>query len=162
MKQFFFVFLILCFFSSCGENTVVFNETRALDGFWGSEEELVFDLPPLDSLKTYNLFFNIRNTNDYPFNNMYLIATINFPHGKTVVDTLEYRMAYPDGSWMGSGIGSIRDNKLWYKENVRFTEEGVYKVSLRQAMRNNGEVEGVKKLDGIVDVGVTIEENLNH
>src|SRR5690606_40407811 len=89
-----------------------------------------------------NLFLNIRNTNEYNFNNIFLIVSMNFPHGKTVTDTLEYRMANPDGSWMGQGIGDVKENKLWYKENVQFFEAGSYTIDIAQAMRNNGDVEG--------------------
>lgn len=132
-----------------------------MDGYWGSDEIAEFTLPQLDSLKTYNLFLNIRNTNDYNFNNIFLIVSMDFPHGKSIVDTLEYRMANPDGSWMGRGIGSMKENKLWYKENVQFFEEGEYTIRMRQAMRNNGEVEGVRKLEGITDIGFTVEESSN-
>jgi gliding motility-associated lipoprotein GldH len=142
---------------SCESNTV-FSDTKAMDGFWGSDEVVEFKLPELDSLKKYNLFLNIRNTNDYKFNNIFLIVSMNFPHGKTVTDTLEYRMAYPDGSWMGEGIGDVKENKLFYKENVSFFEDGIYTISIGQAMRNNGAVEGVTKLEGITDVGFSIEE----
>jgi gliding motility-associated lipoprotein GldH len=136
---------------------VVRAEYRSLPGSWPEEQEVQFELPELDSLRTYNLFINLRNTNDYPFNNIFLITTMEFPHGKTVVDTLEYRMAYPDGSWMGTGLGSVKDNKLWYKEGVRFFEEGNYKLRIKQAVRNNGEVGGVKELRGIAEVGYSIE-----
>lgn len=143
---------------SCDSKTV-FNKTESLDGYWGETEIVEFGMPELDSLKRYNLFVNIRNSNDYKFNNLFLIVSMNFPHGKTVVDTLEYRMANADGSWMGTGIGNIKDNKLWYKESVRFMEDGVYTISLSHAMRENGKVEGVNKLEGIVDVGVSLEED---
>lgn len=153
------LFLILIALSSCEPNNVVFNQTTALDGHWGDAEVLEFKLPQLDSLKKYNLFVNVRNTNDYEFNNLFMIVTMEFPHGKTIADTLEYRMANPDGSWLGYGIGNIKENKLWYKEDVRFFEEGSYTVRIGQAMRNNGSVEGVKKLEGITDVGFTVEES---
>ena len=82
---------------------------------------------------------------------------MEFPHGKVITDTLEYRMAHPDGAWMGEGIGSIKESKLWYKENVAFFEEGSYKLSVSQAVRNNGEVQGVTQLKGITEVGYSIE-----
>ena len=132
-----------------------------MDGYWGQDEVVEFKLPQLDSLKKYNLFVNIRNTNDYKYNNIFLIVSINFPYGKTVTDTLEYRMANPDGSWMGQGVGNVKENKLWYKEHVRFFEDGNYNVTVEQAMRNNGAVEGVLKLEGITDVGLSIEEATN-
>lgn len=151
------LFLTVVMLVSCESNTV-FSESQAMDGHWGADEVVQFKLPQLDSLKKYNLFLNIRNTNEYRYNNLFLIVNMTFPHGKTVTDTLEYRMANPDGSWMGQGIGNIKENKLWYKENVQFFEEGIYTVDIAQAMRNNGDVEGVTKLEGITDVGFSIEE----
>ncbi len=151
------LFLTVVMLVSCESNTV-FSESQAMDGHWGADEVVQFKLPQLDSLKKYNLFLNIRNTNEYRYNNLFLIVNMTFPHGKTVTDTLEYRMANPDGSWMGQGIGNIKENKLWYKENVQFFEDGIYTVDIAQAMRNNGDVEGVTKLEGITDVGFSIEE----
>lgn len=150
-------FLTAIFLVSCESNTV-FSETKAMDGFWGADEVVAFNLPQLDSLKKYDIYVNIRNTNEFKFNNLFLIVSIDFPHGKTVTDTLEYRMANPDGSWMGHGIGNVKENKLWYKENIQFLETGNYTINIAQAMRNNGEVEGVTKLEGITDVGFSIEE----
>lgn len=142
--------------SSCDSNQI-HSEYKSLPNHWPIDQTLEFQLPELDSLKSFNLFFNIRNTNDYNFNNLFLIASMNFPNGKVVIDTLEYQMALPDGTWLGSG-NRIKENKLWYKENVHFFEEGLYSIKIRQAMRNNASVEGVKNLEGITDVGVIIEE----
>lgn len=84
---------------------------------------------------------------------------MNFPNGKVIVDTLEYKMAYPNGKWMGNGFSDIKENKLWYKENVQFSEIGTYQINIRHAMRQNGEVEGIDDLQGITEVGFSIEKN---
>jgi len=47
---------------------------------------------------------------------------------------------------------------LWYKEGVVFKEEGDYVVNIQQAMRENGEVNGVVNLQGITDVGFRVEK----
>ncbi len=151
------LFLFATMFIACDSDTV-FSESKAMDGHWGADEVVEFKLPQLDSLKKYNLFLNIRNTNEYKFNNLFLSVSVNFPHGKTITDTLEYRMANPDGSWLGQGIANVKENKLWFKEHVQFFEEGEYTVDIAQLMRNNGAVEGVTKLEGITDVGFSIEE----
>jgi len=70
-------------------------------------------------------------------------------------------MAYPNGEWMGEGIGSIKENVLWYKENFKFEEEGKYKLSIEQAVRKNGQIDGDAKLKGITDVGFSIERANN-
>ena len=69
------------------------------------------------------------------------------------------RQARPDGSWLGTGIGSVKESKLWYKEGVRFFEPGSYSLRVEHAMRNNGEVQGVSTLPGITEVGYSIEKS---
>jgi len=155
MGKFLITLFLVSFLASCTSDIVV-SETKSLPGYWSKDEQVEFVIPQLDSLKKYDVFLNIRNTNEYPFNNLFLIVTLDFPHGKTIVDTLEYRMAYPNGEWMGQGI-SVIDNKLWYRENVSFFEDGNYNITITHAVRNNGEVEGVSRLEGITDVGYSVE-----
>ena len=147
---------LLLIFSACDSKTVV-GEMKSVAGGWKQNEFVSFQVPALDSLETYNIFLHLRNTNQYPFNNIFLIVDMEFPHGKTVTDTLEYRMAAPDGTWLGKGIGNVKESKLWYKEGVRFFEEGSYTLRVSQAVRNNGEVAGVSDLMGITDIGYSIE-----
>ncbi|MFT5250205.1 MAG: gliding motility-associated lipoprotein GldH [bacterium] len=157
MPKVFALSFILFLIISCESNSP-FSTNKSLSGVWNKDEVIDFDLPQLDSLKIYNLFVNLRNTNDYKYNNVFLIVAINFPHGKTVTDTLEYKMANPDGTWLGNGISNIKDNKLWYKESVSFKEKGIYTVSIKHAVRNNGTIEGVTNLEGITDIGFSVEE----
>ena len=154
------VFVALLFLVVSCDTGIVASKTKALPGVWNNDEVVSFEVPQLDSLKKYNVFLQVRNSNDYKYNNLFLIVSMNFPNGKTVKDTLEYRMANPDGSWLGEGIGSVKESKFWYKENISFFEEGVYTISIEQAVRNNGEVDGVTNLEGITDVGFSIEEAL--
>lgn len=134
------------------------GETQSLKGTWKKDQIIEFEMPQLDSLRDYNVFLNVRNSNEYKFNNLFLIVSVDFPHGKTIIDTLEYKLAKPDGTWLGTGIGSIKENKLWFKENIRFREEGLYKLTIAHAVRNNGEADGVTDLIGITDVGYSVEE----
>lgn len=160
MRSWVVLLATVVFFASCDSKMLV-GEMRDLPGTWNKDEVMTFDIPQLDSLKSYDVFLHLRNTNDYPFNNIFLIASMEFPHGLTVTDTLEYRMANPDGSWLGTGIGTLKESKLVYKENVSFFEEGTYTLSVSQAVRNNGEVMGVFELEGITEVGYSIEEATN-
>ncbi|MAN58710.1 MAG: gliding motility lipoprotein GldH [Flavobacteriaceae bacterium] len=157
MHRFFWVFSVVVLLSACNDDRMIAGEMLSLKGGWNKEQPVVFTIPELDSVQPYNLFLQVRNSNDYPFNNLFLIVSMEFPHGKTVTDTLEYRMSHPTGEWMGSGIGSIKEHKLWYKEGVTFPETGEYLLRIEHALRNNGEVEGVSQLKGITDIGYSIE-----
>ena len=146
--------LVAILFFSCDKKRV-FDEYKSVGTAWHKDSIVTFDLPELDSTKRYNLFVTLRDNNNYPFNNLFLIVGIEMPNGFTKVDTLEYQMANPDGSLMGDGFSDIKENKLFYKEKVRF--RGKYKVNIKQAVRENGKVPGVTALEGITEVGFRIE-----
>ncbi|WP_299894072.1 gliding motility lipoprotein GldH [uncultured Aquimarina sp.] len=149
------LFLCVCLYSC--DDARVFDEYKTVSSSWEKQEKVTFNLPELDSIENYNLFINVRNNNDYKFSNLFLISEMEFPNGKIVTDTLEYEMAKPNGEWLGVGFSDVKENKLWYKENVSFTENGVYKVTLQHAMRKNGETFGINELEGITDIGFRIE-----
>ncbi|GAA4275056.1 gliding motility lipoprotein GldH [Aquimarina gracilis] len=139
----------------------VFDQYKTVSEAWEMDEKVSFSLPELDTLKPYNLFINIRNNNLYRYSNLFLISEMKFPNGKVVTDTLEYNMAAPNGEWLGTGFTDLKENKLWYKENVIFAEKGIYTITLQHAMRKNGEVGGIYSLEGITDIGFRIENAQN-
>ncbi len=154
-----FLVIMVLFFSSCDKKRV-FDDYKSIKN-WNKDSVVSFDLGSLDTNKVYNLFINIRNNNNYNYSNLFLITEIQFPYGKVISDTLEYEMTKPNGEWLGTGFGDVKENKLWYKENVKFNESGDYRVRIKQAMRKNGQVEGIEDLEGITDVGFRIEKSEN-
>ncbi|KIA97717.1 MULTISPECIES: gliding motility lipoprotein GldH [unclassified Flavobacterium] len=147
--------LVAILLFSCDKKRV-FDEYKSVGDAWHKDSIVTFDLPELDSTKRYNLFVNLRDNNNFPFNNIFLIVAIETQSGFTKVDTLEYQMAHPDGTLMGNGFTDIKESKLFYKEDVKF--KGKYKVHIKQAVRESGKVPGVQQLDGITDVGFRIEK----
>lgn len=139
---------------SCDKKRV-FDEYKSVGSAWHKDSVVSFNLPVLDSTKRFNLFINIRDNNNYQFNNLFLIVTLEKPNGYTKVDTLEYQMADADGTLLGNGFTDIKESKLFYKENVKF--RGKYKVNIKQAVRETGKVPGVTELEGITEVGLRIE-----
>lgn len=151
--------ILILFFSSCDKKRV-FDEYKSIQN-WNKDSVVTFDLGSLDTNQVYNLFINVRNNNNYNYSNLFLITQMQFPNGKVISDTLEYEMTKPNGEWLGTGFGDVKENKLWYKENVKFNESGDYRVQIKQAMRKNGQVEGIEDLQGITDVGFRIEKSEN-
>lgn len=151
------ILVIICCIS-CNQG-LVFSEYVALpNGIWQQQDTISFEFSTPDTTTQHDLFLNIRNDNSYAFSNLFLIVQLEAPDGKIAVDTLEYEMALPDGTWLGEGAGSIKESKLWYKENINFSDSGVYTLEVRHAMRRNGNVEGIAELKGITDIGLQIEK----
>jgi gliding motility-associated lipoprotein GldH len=149
------LFLAAMLLFSCDKKRV-FDEYKSVGSAWHKDSIVTFNLPELDSTKRYNLFINLRDNNNYQYNNLFLIVALEKPNGYTKVDTLEYQMADPDGTLLGDGFSDIKESKLYYKENVKF--RGKYKVHIKQAVRETGKVPGVTVLDGITEVGFRIEK----
>ena len=144
------------FLVSCDDSIVKTDYKPTTNGSWNKDSVVEFNFTGLDTINKHDMFINIRNDNTFPYSNLFLIAELDYPNGDTVTDTLEYIMAQPDGTWLGKGYGSIKENKLWYKENIVFPASGVYTLRVSHAMRKNGNVEGVVNLEGITDVGFEI------
>ncbi|MFS4455256.1 gliding motility lipoprotein GldH [Maribacter sp. 2304DJ31-5] len=144
---------------SCNTN-IVKSEYRSLKGgVWNKDDVLEFNFSQIDTLQKHHVFINLRNDANFPYSNLFIIASLTSPKGEVVRDTLEYTMALPDGTWLGKGNGSVKENKLWYKENIVFSSFGVYTIELSHAMRKNGNVHGVVGLEGITDVGIEITKS---
>lgn len=154
-----FMIISLLLFA-CNTATVKSDFKTTENGAWPKDSIVKFTFSEIDTTAGHNIFINIRNDETFAYNNLFLIAELNFPSGESVRDTLEYQMALPDGTWLGKGYGSIKENKLWYKENIVFPTSGVYTLQLSHAMRKNGSVNGVISLEGITDVGFEIEKSL--
>ena len=150
-------FLLALAIMSC-DSSQVFDQYKTVSNAWHKDDVVNFSINPPDSINSYNLFINVRNTNSYKYNNLFLIVQMNFPHGKSITDTLEYKMAKPSGELLGTGLTSIKENKLWYKEHVVFKESGTYQLNIKHAMRKIGKVQGLNELEGVTDVGFRIEK----
>lgn len=157
MRKFLFIFFGLFIAVSCTSD-LEYDQFQSIDqNLWSSEDRIEFIVDNTDTISKKNVFINIRNSKDYEFSSLFLITKIDFPKGLRVVDTLEYEMTTPQGQWLGTGFTDIKENKLFYKENVVFKEKGSYKFSIQQATRSIKDVEGKNPLKGITDVGLSIE-----
>ena len=155
------VAVIFCFFNTGCDSNAVFDVYKSVPNQWHKDSVANFNFKAPDTLKNYDLFVQLRNTNDYRFSNLFLIVELNYPHGKAVKDTLEYKMAAPNGELLGTGFSDLKESKLWfrgYEKPFHFEEQGAYTIRIQHAMRNNGEVNGVINLEGITDIGFRVEQ----
>ena len=156
LKSSFLFIIIAGLLISCDKKRV-FDEYQSVGNAWNMKKEVIFELPKIDTLKKYNLFINLRANDDYKFNNLFLIVSMEQPNGLTKVDTLEYEMADVDGALLGDGFSDIKESKLYYKENLKFKASENNKIHIKHAVRQTGKIVGVQDLEGITEVGFRIE-----
>lgn len=152
----FLLILMVVSIISCDEKRV-FDQFKSVGTSWHKDSIVKFKLPKLNADKKYNLFVNVRDNNDFPYSNLFLIVSLEQPNKKVKVDTLEYLMANLDGTLLGNGFTDIKENKLFYMQNQSFALKGEYKIKIQQAARQTGKIVGDKELKGITEVGFRIE-----
>lgn len=151
--------LLLGLFISCKhDNKVIFDEYQPTKGTWEKKDVKTFVWEVQDTLTAHDLFMNVRVNNDYPYSNMFVICKIYKPSMAIVIDTIQFQMADPNGALLGNGFSDVKESKLWLKERYTFDETGKYKVTLEQAVRALGDVEGVADLPGVSEIGFSIEK----
>jgi len=161
MRSIFPLMILLLGLISCDSNRV-FDEYQSFENnIWLRSNSVEFQITITDTISKNNLFLNLRNNKDYEFSNLFIIAQISFPDGSRVIDTLEYEMTDKVGNFLGSGYTDIKENKLFYKENVRFNQIGLYSVKVEQAMRKIGNIQALDSLRGVTDLGFRIESVTN-
>jgi len=158
LKSIRFILPLIVLLNSCSSNSVYEDTKSFADNTWKEKNTAVFNVKNIDTVSNYNINFILRNTNDYEFSSIYLIAKIIKPNKTIETDTLEYLMANPDGSWLGTG-NSIKESWLAYKQNYKFGKAGDYKIMINQANRKNGNIDGVKNLKGLTDIGIQITKS---
>jgi gliding motility-associated lipoprotein GldH len=147
-------FLLMMFLSSCDKSAIIDENRKIENSMWDASKPLVFIAQITDTIAGHNVYINLRNSGTYSFSNIFLFMNTQFPNGQLDRDTLEIRLATPEGKWMGKGLGDVWDNRILFKKNVRFPQKGEYRFEITHAMRMN-------PLQGILDGGMRIERLLS-
>ena len=152
LSRIFTALLVIFMLMSCNRidlfEKVVFTPAQQ----WSKsfEPEITFDIT--DTSSSYQLYFLIRHTDAYPYNNIWIKL-----HSKIPGEKIEREDRYDiplatEKRWLGSGMDDIYDHRvLLYKDPVKFSKPGKYYLRLQQDMR-------VDPLDYIFNVGIRIEK----
>ncbi len=141
--------------AGCAEHVVFQKDMEVPGGNWARTWKPQFVFNITDTTSQCDIYLDIRHTGDYQFSNIYIFTTLEGPGGHSFTDTVECTLADPTGRWYGKGTGFIFSDRfqahVLYRMSNRFPRSGRYVFTLEQAMRT-------EDLDGIIDVGVSVEE----
>jgi len=143
-----FLLLVLISLAQCSRH-YEYAETIDVKNSWHKKNALNFDFEIQNPQQPKNLFFIVRNNNQYPFSNIYLFVSLKKDGKILETDTLNYLLAKPTGEWLGSGVSSVKEIDFQYKKNFKFPDKGKYTLSIIQGMKRD-------TLTGIEDFGLII------
>ncbi len=162
MKKLFLSSLIIfsIFLMGCQDESRVFEKNEEIaEGKWNRNYHPTFEFEIKDTTIAYNILFNIRNTMDYQFSNLYLNYSIEDSlENVQLVDQTQVFLFDQAGKPTGEesflfspSIADIFDHHYLCIQH-QFKRSGKYRIKLKQYMRNQD------PLEHILAVGVRVEK----
>jgi gliding motility-associated lipoprotein GldH len=121
---------------------------------WASGEVVEFDFTIADPSAPYDLYYTIRNTNEYPYQNIYLQYFLTDSSGLLLRKELNNVLLFNavTGVPLGNGIGDIFVLQKKFLEQYNFEHAGVYRLRIDHYMRSD-------TLPEVASVGIVVKKS---
>lgn len=144
-------FCIMLLGSCTDPKAVMDTNTAITDHNWSYVNRVKFDCKIDDEKAAYNLYLNLRVTDNYKYSNLFLLIYQTSPGSKVKVNRYEVKLANRDGEWLGRGSGNLYSYQVPFRTNIKFPVKGNYHFEIEQNMRDN-------PLHEVSDVGLRVEK----
>jgi gliding motility-associated lipoprotein GldH len=132
-------------------NAVIDQNTSINNKNWSYTNKIIYDVKIDDPSVLYNVYLNLRVTGEYKYANLFVLIHQTSPGNKTTGLRYEFKLANPDGEWLGDGSGNLYSYQVPFHRKYKFPEKGIYRFRIEQNMRDN-------PLHEVSDVGLRVEK----
>ncbi len=141
---------VLCF-STC--TTIdLYEKTVPLPNHeWKSGYKPEFSFTITDSTSLYDVFFVIRHTEKYNFNNIWVNYYYQQPSDTLHKESREFQLATNEKGWLATGMDDIYEHRRKLSQEAGKLKAGTYKFILENIMRED-------PLQHVLNVGIRIEK----
>lgn len=135
---------------ACDKQTVYHAfQTLPQEG-WKRKDTLFFHVSVPDLQAHYKLTVEVRNRNDYPYQNLFLsIGCVGPENDWQSADTLQVLLADKEGIWLGDGWSGLYQSAFPVGD-IKIGKAGDYLFKIAYTLPDH-------QLSGINDVGIKIE-----
>lgn len=143
---------LLC--ASCNKNRIFEKFEPINEKGWYQDSIVSFTFTIDDETQNYDLSVDVRNKSTYKYCNLYFRYFLYNAKGEKLKSEMPevFLMDSKTGKPLGSGIGGLYTNNFGILKNYKFPAKGVYKVNLKQYMRD-------VLLEEIKDIGLKVEKS---
>ena len=141
-------------FTACDSDRVFEDNLEFKDRTWKVTDEARFNFTIPDTTFRYNVYYNVRNSLDYPYARIFITYHLYDSAGSELSKKLIFQDLFDQktGRPLGdSGLGDLYDHQFSILEHRHFEYRGKYSIKLDQFMRQD-------TLQGVVAVGVRVEK----
>lgn len=153
MRKFSSYIVISIILFSCNLSSGVFEKNFAIpDQAWQSSVKPDIGFTIKDTASLYNIFFVIRHSDAYNYNNIWIRASLDRQEESDMKSQqYDLSLATNDRGWLGSAMDDIYEARLLIQPRIRFKRPGDYHIILEQIMRED-------PLKHVLDVGIRLEK----
>jgi gliding motility-associated lipoprotein GldH len=150
-----YIVLLTSFILNSCTHIDIYEKTVAVPGHqWAGSYKPEFQFEINDNAVPYNVFFVIRHTEKYNYNNIFInLKSKQAGTDSTITQRLDITLATNEKGWLGTGMDDIYEQriKLSPEAGTYFPKSGTYTFTLEQIMRE-------QPLEHVMNVGIRIEK----
>src|SRR5688572_18642457 len=146
-----FLQIAFCFLlTSCTTSDLYEKNISLSNHEWKADYKPEFDFIIKDTTALYQVFFVLRHTEKYNYNNIW-INLYSQPPGDTLHKApYELQLATNEKGWLASGLDDIYEHRIKLTQPISL-RAGTYKLMLENIMREN-------PLQHVLNIGIRIEK----
>lgn len=147
--------LALVLLAACDKQRLYEDNKEFTHQAWVVSDEPSFSFVIEDSVQTYDLSYNLRNSIQYEWDRIFVSYSLTDSTGTVLAKKLVYHDLFdPTGRPLGeSGIGDLYDHQFLLLPGYRFPHRGTYTVRLTQFSRQD-------TLRGVLAVGFRVARSV--
>ncbi len=120
---------------------------------WHVSKQPSFSFEVKDSSAPYNIYFVIRHTDAYKYNNIWVNITTKSPLGTMQTQLVNLKLADNANGWLGAGMDDIFDSRIKITKAPVALKAGIYTFTIAQAMRD-------EPLAAVLSAGIRVEKQI--
>jgi gliding motility-associated lipoprotein GldH len=128
-------FFAAVLFTACNEGPIYQKSVNVENAEWKADFVPAFEIPISKPDRQYDIYLQLKATNDFRTQNLWMFYQIESPEGHIQNDTIEYNLFNEKGRPYGKTSGDEIIYELLYKGMVSFPQKGTYTLCAEQGMR---------------------------
>lgn len=118
---------------------------------WHVSKQPTFSFAVKDTTARYYIYFVIRHTDAYKYNNIWVNISTQSPAGTKQTQLVNLKLADNTKGWLGAGMDDIFDSRIKITNAPVALKAGVYTFTIAQAMRDG-------PLAAVLSAGIRVEK----
>jgi len=147
--------------TGCFVSTIALFSCNTIDVFekfesfpkneWHVSKQPSFSFEVKDTTAPYYIYFVIRHTDAYKYNNIWVNINTQSPVGTKQTQLVNVKLADNTNGWLGAGMDDIFDSRIKITKAPVALKAGVYTFTIAQAMRD-------EPLAAVLSAGIRVEK----